>query len=221
MSEIRFTLNSLLLYSCCKSMPFCLENYIPLFKEFISYLQFIKRRLENTRVLQPEIPEKQKPKTLSKPQIKIPQPIVHRFPFETEKPLKSRRRRGMGANSRSKRNHYLVQKAKKEEKKNRVMFPFTKQLTQKQKDILRELEEKIEQEEDRSVKLLDISVITQVKIMLTILRNLLNSGFNEKVIINEKTLMNMLYHLLLRNNDGEIDKLTMEIFSVLSRYLFE
>lgn len=97
-------------------------------------------------------------------------------------------------------------------------FPIIKKLTQEQKDILEGLEKEISKEEESNLKISPVSVIEQAKIILTIIRNLGISSFNERIIYNEKKLLNMLYDLLLYNNDSEIDKLCLENFAILSRY---
>lgn len=94
---------------------------------------------------------------------------------------------------------------------------IVKKLTAEQKEKLKSLETTVRKIEEKNLKLVDGSVIEQTKIILTIIRNLVSSNFNEKVVFNEKPMLNILYDLLLYNNDSEIDKLALENFAVLSR----
>lgn len=55
--EVRFTLNSLMIYSCSKNSPFAIENYRVLYASLIRYFGQLKTSLEKTRyILNPKEP---------------------------------------------------------------------------------------------------------------------------------------------------------------------
>jgi hypothetical protein len=94
---------------------------------------------------------------------------------------------------------------------------IVKKLTKDQKEQLKKHNEYVRLEEEKKLKLVDGSVIEQTKMIMTIVRNLIGSTFNEKIVYNDKKLLDILYDILLYNNDSELDKLALENFSVISR----
>lgn len=234
--EIRFSLNSLLLYSCCKSMPFCLENYVPLFKGLVDYFAFLKRRLEFTRAYAGPHPLRREPSYMIESS-GLP-PIVYEFESQaTQKPraqaeprvahsktLRKTRylnRGGLGSayggSGRSTRTHLLL-KHERYQDAHKTDSVVIKKLTAEQKKQLRLHEEYVRREEEKELRLVDGAAVTQVKLIMTIIRNLVASSFNEKIVYNEKKLLNVLYDILFYNNDSELDKLALENFAVISRW---
>ena len=216
-------------------MPFCLENYIPLFKGLVDYFRFIKNKLERTRVLnspkkEPEIiPEVVKVKEPSVLKSRLPETTMRSSRLDKMKNLKDLRSHSMrysnrysnkanySDNMRLTRNHYILKNDHMMDLNMNSASSIVKKLTAEQKEKLKSLETTVRKIEEKNLKLVDGSVIEQTKIILTIIRNLVSSNFNEKVVFNEKPMLNILYDLLLYNNDSEIDKLALENFAVLSR----
>ena len=207
-------------------MPFCLENYIPLFKGLSDYFKFISNRLKLTYAFFPPkesiINENKQIKTKctteehseqvngETPNNYFHNPTSH---YRIRQSLKG----NTNENWRSTRNHFLIKAENLEKANNSSNMSIVKKLTVEQRQILKDLELDIQKEEQNELQMTDSSVIEQIKISLTIIRNLVGSTFNEKIVFNEKNLMEILYKLLLYNNDFEIDKLVLENFSVLSR----
>lgn len=234
--EIRFSLNSLLLYSCCKSMPFCLENYIPLFKGLVDYFDFIKKRLEFTRAYIRQTRTRPEPSYMIEsrglPSVvydfspkEKPSKVEPRQPKTTyTKQLRKSRYSSrnalnseFGSHLRSSRTHLLLKHERYQDQTHKSDMIIIKKLTPEQKNQLKLHEEYVRLEEEKQLKLVDGSVIKQCKMIMTIIRNLIGSSFNEKIVYNDKKLLNILYDILLFNNDSELDKLALENFAVISR----
>ena len=217
-------------------MPFCLENYIPLFKGLVDYFGFIKRRLERTKayisqnknkpVLPYMIEETCAPKIIFTPnkknsqmqapkieEISIPKKKYRTSRYSSRNSLSS----AFGDNLRSNRNHLLLKHERYQDQFHKNDIIIVKKLTKEQNELLKKHEDFVRLMEEKDLKLVNGSVIEQCKMIMTITRNLIGSSFNEKIVFNEKKLLNILYEILLYNNDSEIDKLALENFAVISR----
>lgn len=139
-SEIRYSLNCLLLYSVSQQSPFVLDNYRILWEGFKSYFLFVFKKLKNS---------------------------LH---FESD--------RFCDAN--------LIDV---------IDFDYNEQSLNKSE------------------------LLEQFKIILTILRNLIFIPENENVFVNDKKIMKYFFEISISNNNFEINKLVMEIFGVLSKYI--
>jgi uncharacterized protein YjgD (DUF1641 family) len=122
-----------------------------------------------------------------------------------------------GSNLRTNRNHLLLKHERYQEQSHKNDLMIVKKLTEKQREQLKKHNEYVRLEEEKKLKLVNGSVIEQNKMIMTIIRNLIGSTFNEKIVYNDKNLLNILYEILLYNNDSELDKLALENFAVISR----
>lgn len=211
-------------------MPFCLENYIPLFNGLVDYFEFIKRRLERTnayklkRTDDPGLSYMIENNRYSQAEFTLMSkllPPTLPVPNNTAKPKKGRLSSRNVLNSaydnlRSGRTHLLLKHEQYLEGINSDML-VAKKLTAKQREQFQRHKEYVRLEEEKQLKLVDTSVVEQTKMIMTIVRNFISNKFNEKTVFNEKKLLNILYDILLYNNESELDKLALENFAVISR----
>ena len=207
-----------------------------MFKGLVDYFQFIKRRLEFTcaynnpcaidREPSYMIQNVEAPKMDFEVVVKkreVPKPVVETPIIETNRLRKSRYKSRNALSSayqssfRSNRNHLLLKHEKYDDQSGKNDLMIIKKLTVKQKEQLKKHSDYIRLEEEKKLKIVDGSVIEQTKMIMTIIRNLIGSTFNEKIVYNDRKLLNILYDILLYNNDSELDKLALENFSIISR----
>lgn len=174
-SEVRFTLNSLLLYSCSKSTPFFLENYRVLYIELINYLEYLIKTLGEGKV----------------------------FIRPVDK---------QDADSAKFNYHHHHEQPKIENAKSEGIDDPTPQLRLNEQTLIVESMTSIE-------RLSRYELLEQLKMILMVFRNLLFIKANETFVCKNNQLIEIFYDCFLFNNDHEINKLMLEIFSVLSRYI--
>lgn len=217
-------------------MPFCLENYIPLFKGLVDYFDFIKKRLEFTRayirqtkaptepsymieskglpnVIYDFSPKEEQPVSLPVPPKAVYTKQLRKSRYSNRGALNS----AFGNNLRSSRTHLLLKHERYQDQAHKNDMLVIKKLTADQKKQLKLHEDYVRLEEEKELKLVNGSVVQQCKMIMTIIRNLIGSSFNEKIVYNDKKLLSILYDILLFNNDSELDKLALENFAVISR----
>jgi hypothetical protein len=211
-------------------MPFCLENYIPLFNGLVDYFGFIKRRLMQTQAYRMPgqagkisymIENNSFNETdftlLKRKKIEVPEDVE-----KSNKRTKKGRYSSRGVlnsayeNLRSGRTHFILKHEQYLEGINNDVL-IVKKLNKEQKEQFERHQEFVRLEEEKGLKLVEISVIEQTKLIMTIIRNFISNKFNEKIVYNEKKLLNILYDILLYNNESELDKLALENFSIISR----
>jgi hypothetical protein len=186
-SEVRYTLNSLMVYSCSKHSPFFLENYRVLYNELVNYLGFVMKNLwqESTFILPHGVLENG----------------VHRSFL------------GNGEKINGAYNHEQNQNiAKNDDGSDRN---FDKEFVKRQNNNEMLVMDAMSGIENIS----KCEMLEQIKIILMIFRNLLLIKANETFVCKNNHLIDLFYDCFLYNNDNEVNRLMLEIFSVLSRYI--
>lgn len=138
--EIRFCLNSLLLYSVSKQSPFYLYNYRIVYNELVEYFVFVYEKIKRTEVF------------------------------------------------------------------NGGQFYHPSQSGEGK-------------ESANAWEIGDGEYVLQMKILLTIFRNLFMIKANEGEIQKNEKFKKKLFQLLLHNNDPEINRLVFDVFIILSKFL--
>lgn len=229
-SEVRFALNALLFYSCSKQTPFYLENYRIIFNELLNYFEYIVGKVEGSPCLAPD----QTALGLDNGNTEVDgtggiSPSVPKEPqngaglFATAIHSVPDRNSEDGVDRSEQPSHLRPAEPSRKPKTQRVehdQINSTDQPEATNAPLFRMSADRKLCDLILYVDKLPLSEhIEQLRIVLTIFRNLIFIKVNELFMSKYPKLVKLFYRCFLDNNDAEINRLCLEIFSVLSRYV--